>query len=293
MTAVVPPSPTDLSALQALAKNIQLLVVDIDGTIAGHSNAIAPPVLESLMKVQAIGIPVTIATGRMFCSAKRFHQAVRSPLPLIAYQGAWIQDVMAEAPMQHWKLTAPQVSYLLDYFEQPHLRDRVEVHLYIGDRLHVRDITTRTSSYSSRSGIEPIAVGDLRSTLETPSTKLLALSSDTELIQACLTELKSLVPPEPWHLTTSVATFIEATHPQANKGSAVQYLAETVMGLQSTQVMTIGDNCNDLEMLAYAGIGVAMGDAPAIVKEQANWVTGSAEEHGVAQIINALLLSDR
>ncbi len=293
MTAVVPPSPTDLSTLQVLAQDIKLLVVDIDGTIAGESNTIAPPVLDALMQVQAIGIPVTIATGRMFCSAKRFHQTVQSPLPLIAYQGAWIQDVTVEDPLQHWKLTAPQVTYLLDYFEQPHLRDRVEVHLYIGDRLHVRDITPRTSSYSSRSGIEPIAVGDLRSTLETPSTKLLALSPDIDLIQACLTELQAQVPPDPWHLTTSVATFLEVTHPQANKGSAVKYLAETVMGLQAHQVMTIGDNCNDLEMLAYAGIGVAMGDAPTIVKAQANWVTGSAEDHGVAQILNALLLKDR
>jgi Cof subfamily protein (haloacid dehalogenase superfamily) len=290
MTAVVPPSPTDLSKLQSRAQDIQLLVVDIDGTIAGESNDISPPVLEALLNVQAHGIPVTIATGRMFCSAKRFHQTVQSQLPLIAYQGAWVQDVTEDDPMQHWKLTPPQVTYLLDYFEQPHLRDRLEVHLYIGDRLHVRDITARTESYSSRSGIEPIAVGDLRSTLETAPTKLLALSSDTDLVQACLTELKSLTPPHPWHLTTSVATFLEVTHPEANKGSAVKYLAETVMGLQAHQVMTIGDNCNDLEMLAYAGIGVAMGDAPAIVKQQADWVTGSAEEDGVSQILNALLL---
>jgi Cof subfamily protein (haloacid dehalogenase superfamily) len=291
MTEFVPPSPQDWSTLQALAQEIKLLVVDIDGTISGDSNEISAPVVAALQAVQAKGIPVTIATGRMFCSAKRFHQTVQSNLPLISYQGAWIQDVTAAVPMQHWQLTPAQVSYLLDYFEQPHLRDHMDVHLYIGDRLHVREINARTEHYSSRSGIEPIAVGDLRSTLDTPSTKLLATSEDTDLVQACLTELRTLTPPDPWHLTTSVAKFLEVTHPQANKGEAVRYLAETVMGLQAHQVMTIGDNFNDLEMLVYAGIGVAMGDAPEKVKQQANWVTLSAEADGVAEILNALLLN--
>ena len=290
MTAFAQNPSIDFSTLQARAQAIRLLVVDIDGTISGQSNDISPPVLEALKAVQAKGIAVTIATGRMYSSAKRFHQLLNSTLPLIAYQGAWIQDTTSDSLLQHWKLTPIQVTYLLDYFEQPHLRDRIDVHLYIGDRLHVRDITAHTEHYSSRSGIKPVAAGDLRSTLATPPTKLLALGPDSQLIQSCLVELKTLTPPEPLHLTTSSATFLEATHPQANKGEAVRYLAESVLELESHQVMTIGDNFNDLEMLMYAGIGIAMGDAPTPVKQKADWVTVSAEEDGVAKALNALLL---
>ena len=290
MTAFDHNPSIDLSTLKARAQAIRLLVVDIDGTISGRSNDISPLVLASLKAVQAQGIAVTIATGRMYSSAQRFHRLLNSKLPLIAYQGAWIQDTGSNVLLQDWKLTPIQVTYLLDYFEQPHLRDRIDVHLYIGDRLHVRDITAQTENYSSRSGIKPVATGDLRSTLGTPPTKLLALGPDASLIQTCLAELKTLTPPEPWHLTTSSATFLEATHPQANKGEAVRYLAEDILGLQAHQVMTIGDNFNDLEMLQYAGIGVAMGDAPIRVKQQADWVTASAEEDGVAQILNTLLL---
>jgi Cof subfamily protein (haloacid dehalogenase superfamily) len=291
MTAFAQNPSIDFSTLQARAQAIRLLVVDIDGTISGQSNDISPPVLEALKAVQAKGIAVTIATGRMYSSAKRFHQLLNSTLPLIAYQGAWIQDTTSDSLLQHWKLTPIQVTYLLDYFEQPHLRDHIDVHLYIGDRLHVRDITAHTKHYSSRSGIKPVAAGDLRSTLATPPTKLLALGPDSQLIQSCLVELKTLTPPEPLHLTTSSATFLEATHPQANKGDAVRYLAERVLGLESHQVMTIGDNFNDLEMLMYAGIGIAMGDAPTPVKQKADWVTVSAEEDGVAKALNALLLN--
>ena len=291
MTAFAQNPSIDFSTLQARAQAIRLLVVDIDGTISGQSNDISPPVLEALKAVQAKGIAVTIATGRMYSSAKRFHQLLNSTLPLIAYQGAWIQDTTSDSLLQHWKLTPIQVTYLLDYFEQPHLRNRIDVHLYIGDRLHVRNITAHTEHYSSRSGIKPVAAGDLRSTLGTPPTKLLALGPDSQLIQSCLVELKTLTPPEPLHLTTSSATFLEATHPQANKGDAVRYLTESILGLESHQVMTIGDNFNDLEMLMYAGIGIAMGDAPTPVKQKADWVTVSAEEDGVAKALNALLLN--
>ena len=57
------------------------------------------------------------------------------------------------------------------------------------------------------------------------------------------------------------------------------------MGLRPENVMAIGDDFTDLEMLRYAGIGVAMGNAPAGVKASADWVTTSVEEDGVAEAV--------
>ena len=87
-----------------------------------------------------------------------------------------------------------------------------------------------------------------------------------------------------------MATFFEATHPDANKGTAVRYLAESILGLAAHNVMTIGDNFNDVEMLEYAGLGVAMGNAPDQVKAIANWVTLGVEQDGAAAAIEALVL---
>ena len=83
---------------------------------------------------------------------------------------------------------------------------------------------------------------------------------------------------------------MEVTNPFVNKGTAVRYLAEELLGLTSDNVMTIGDNFNDLEMLEYAGIGVAMGGAPQPVQAIANWVTSSVEEDGVAIAIEKFLV---
>jgi len=269
---------------------IQLLVLDIDGTIAGESNTISQRVLNTIRAAQAQGIQVAIATGRMYRSALRFHQEVCSTLPLLAYQGAWIQDPATHQLHRHWPVSKQTARQLLDYFEQPQLRTLLSVHFYINDQLYVRSFTPETQIYAERSGIQPIAVGDLRQVLTTEPTKVLALSDDTEVIDQLLGTLRRQYTPAELYLTKSVATFFEATNPLVNKGSGVRYLAEELLGLQAANVMTIGDNFNDVEMLEYAGIGVAMGNAPAEVKAVAQWVAPNVEQDGVAAAIEEFLL---
>jgi Cof subfamily protein (haloacid dehalogenase superfamily) len=239
--------------------------------------------------VQAQGIKVAIATGRMFRSARRFHQMVGSTLPLMAYQGAWIQDPTSPTPQRHWALPQSLIAELLDFLEQPEWRQALSVHCYLNDQLYVRTLTPTSQAYAARSGIVPHVIGDLR-TLPAAPTKLLALGESPALIQDLLVALKQRYHPTELYLTTSVDTFLEATNAQANKGTAVRYVAEELLGLQSENVMAIGDNFNDLEMLTYAGIGVAMGDAPDPVKAVAQWVAPSVEADGAVAAIERFLL---
>ncbi|MBW4506696.1 MAG: Cof-type HAD-IIB family hydrolase [Scytonematopsis contorta HA4267-MV1] len=273
------------------ADEIKLLVVDIDGTIAGKSNSVSPRVKDAIKQAQAKGVQVAIATGRMYRSALRFHQEIGSTLPLIAYQGAWIQDPADEKVHRHLSVPKDFCEQLLDYFEQPELKNLLSVHFYINDELYVRELTRDTKLYAKRSGINAIAVGDLRKTLSNEPTKILALCDDTEIIDKLLGNLRGLYTPAELYLTKSVATFFEATNPLVNKGTGVRYIAEELLAIKNTNVMTIGDNFNDVEMLEYAGIGVAMDDAPTEVKEVANWVTSSVEKDGVAIAIEKFLLS--
>ncbi|PSN19501.1 Cof-type HAD-IIB family hydrolase [filamentous cyanobacterium CCP5] len=277
-----------------MERDIRLLVLDIDGTIAGVSNQISPGVLAAIQAVQARGIQVAIATGRMYQSALRFHRAVESPLPLMAYQGAYIKDPRSQTLYRHSPLPRQMAMALLTYLAPLEADQALSIHLYIDDELHVRAIIDDTEAYAARSGIRPKAVGDLSQMLQLApqreTTKLLALSPDTELIADLIARLNQRYRPEELYLTRSVETFFEATHPLANKGAAVRYLAEELLDLRRDQVMAIGDNFNDVEMLRYAGLGVAMGDAPAEVCAVADWVAPSVEADGVAAAIAEYLL---
>jgi Cof subfamily protein (haloacid dehalogenase superfamily) len=282
-------APGQTAPRQTVAEDIRLLVLDIDGTIAGLSNEVSTPVLQAIESAQAKGVQVAIATGRMYRSALRFHAAIGSTLPLVAYQGALIQDPLTNTVHRHLPLSAVAALKLLDYFEQEEMRRALSIHFYINDQLYVREITPETALYCERSGIEAIAVGDLRQVVTTPPTKILALSHNTDLIDQLLTSLRQHYTPAELYFTKSVATFFEAANPLVNKGAAVRYLAEDVLGLQAENVMAIGDNFNDVEMIEYAGIGVAMGDAPPEVQSFAQWVAPSVEANGVAVAIEQFL----
>ncbi len=290
ITASNPAKPTDRAFGTA---DIQLLVVDIDGTIAGLSNTIREPVKQAILAAESRGVKVAVATGRMYRSALRFHRDIGSTLPLICYQGAWIQDHATQKRLRHLPLSKQTALQLLDHFEESHLRSLLSIHFYIDDQLYVPEITAATRIYAERAGIEPNVIEDLRRDIPGEPTKVLALCQNPGVLDGLLSSMRKRYTPAELYLTRSVATFFEVTHPLANKGDAVQYLAEELLGLQAANVMAIGDNFNDLEMIAYAGVGVAMGNAPDGVKAAADWVAPDVEEDGVAAAIEQFVLGDR
>lgn len=270
--------------------DIRLIVLDIDGTIAGESNSVREPVKQALSQAQQEGIAVTLATGRMFHSARRFYQAISGTFPLIAYNGAWIQDPLSTERHQHLPVPPAIAAQLLDALEHPDWRKQIQIHCYIDDRLYVREITAETERYIQRSGCQVTPVGDLRSLLDQPTTKVLAMGTDSQLMTQLLATLQQRFAATELHLTQSTTTFFEATHPQANKGEAVRYLAEQLLGLKPENVLAIGDNFNDREMLEYAGIGIAMGDAPDEIKAIADWVAPGVEVDGVVAALERFVL---
>jgi Cof subfamily protein (haloacid dehalogenase superfamily) len=270
---------------------IKLLVVDIDGTIAGKSNQVNPRVKAAIKAAQDRGIRVGIATGRMYKSALRFHHEIGADVPIMAYQGAWIQDPMTGITHRHQPVPVEIARELIDYFEQSHLLDRLSIHVYRDDCLYVRDINADTELYIGRSGIGVSPVADLRTVLTHQPTKILAMSEDIDLIDKLRLDLRQRYTPDQLHVTTSVPIFLETTQSGVNKASAIDYVAQELLGIAAENVLAIGDNYNDVEMIAYAGVGVAMGNAPTDVQSLADWVAPDIEADGVAVAIEKFILN--
>ena len=94
-------------------------------------------------------------------------------------------------------------------------------------------------------------------------------------------------------VTNSKPTYLEMVNPQANKGAALAYLAEK-LDIKQEEVMAIGDSNNDLDMIRYAGWGVAMGNAADKVKAAARFVTTRNDEDGVAEaVVKYVLCGER
>ncbi|WP_448380532.1 Cof-type HAD-IIB family hydrolase [Gloeomargarita sp.] len=277
------------------ARDVRLLVLDLDGTVVGEENRITPAVKAAVQAVQQRGIHVAIATGRMYRSALRFYRELNLTLPLLSYQGAWIQDPHTGTRHRHWPVAPERALELLAYFEQAEWRPHLSVHFYLDDQLYVQEMRPDTDQYAKRTLIEPIVVEDLRRVLAQATvapTKVLAVSEDPAIIEEMLNALQKRYSSQELYLTRSAPIYFEATNPKVNKGVAVRYLAEELLGLTPAQVVAIGDNYNDLEMLQYAGVGIAMGNAPLPVQQQADWVAPSVADDGVVAAIKTWVLGE-
>jgi hydroxymethylpyrimidine pyrophosphatase-like HAD family hydrolase len=183
------------------------------------------------------------------------------------------------------------VSQILDHTERLSLEGRLSVHFYVEDDLYVSNLNDASSKFFEGSTVVPIVVSDLRPLLNRATTKVMVLSDDVEIITGLSTYLKNSDSRTRIKEYKSI-TLLEAFHPTVNKRSAVRCLAEEIMALRPENVMAIGDDFADIEMLEYAGIGIAMGNAPPAVKACADWVTTTIEKDGVAKAVEKWILVD-
>jgi Cof subfamily protein (haloacid dehalogenase superfamily) len=263
----------------------KLLVVDIDGTILGDTANPTPPVLEALNQAQQAGVQLAIATGRMYRSALRFHKLLESPLPLISYQGALIKDPKDNRVYLHEPVPLEYAHEALSFLAPMD----ISLHVYLNDSLYVASLSPETVAYAKRSGVEPVVMSDLFQVLTAEPTKILAVGKNVEVMDEIFGLLKKKYQPEELYLTRSTDFFVEVAHPNASKGNAVKFLAEKVLEITADEVICIGDNFNDLEMIEYAGLGIAMEGGPSQVQDQADWVAPSVEEDGVAIAIHKFI----
>jgi Cof subfamily protein (haloacid dehalogenase superfamily) len=269
--------------------DIRLLVLDVDGTLVDESNRISQSVAHSIRSAQRRGVAIAIATGRLFQTSLPAYDSSGSTLPLICCEGAMIRDRKTGFVHRHWSLEPGVAAQMLDHTERLNSSGRLSVHFYIDDEVYVSNLNRTSINYFEGSNVEPIVVSDLRQLLDRATTKVLVLSDDRQVISRLSSELKTV------HSRTQVRqyksiTFLEAFHPAVNKRLAVSYLAEEIMALRPENVMAVGDDFTDIGMLQYAGIGVAMGNAPVEVRASADAVTTTFEKDGVARAIEKWIL---
>lgn len=269
--------------------DVRLLVLDIDGTLVDESNRIRGSVAQAIHSAQQCGVAVAIATGRLYQSSLNAYDSIGSTLPLICYEGALIREPTTGFVHRHWSLEPVVAALMLDHTERLSLSGRVSVHFYVQDNVFVSNLNGATIKYFEGSKVEPIVVRDLRQLLNRATTKMMVLSDDGQVIARLSSELENSYSRTQVKQYKSI-TLLETYHPAVNKRSAVSYLAKEVMALRPENVMAVGDDFTDIEMLQYAGIGVAMGNAPAAVKAFADWVTTTVEEDGVASAIEKWIL---
>jgi Cof subfamily protein (haloacid dehalogenase superfamily) len=234
------------------------------------------------------GVRVVLATGRMYRSALPHTESLDLDGPLICYQGAYIRDRPARdgSPgevLRHLTMPADVAREAVRWAREQGL----DPHVNRDDRLIMEVGDEEAPDYERNAGIGADFVPDLLAALDGPITKVLAVGptgTPARLLAAGRTAFL-----ERAEVTVSHPDYLEFTAPGVHKGEALTWLAGR-LGVPIAATMAIGDQFNDLEMLAMAGIGVAMGGAPPEVQAAADYVTGPIEDDGAAQAIERIVL---
>lgn len=263
---------------------IRLVALDLDGTVVGQDGSVSPGVVQAVRRVQERGILVTVATGRVYPSARRYLQELHlGEVPVITCNGA---EVWAGDGRRLWyRPLAPRAAARV---VEICLSWGVRVASFVGDEVFLVAADAGMEGYARAVGLRPRRVGGHWSALwaEAPAKITgLAHGSRVDAVRRRVAEALG----EEVVVTTSAPTYLEVLGRGVSKGAA---LAEVIrrLGISPGEVLAVGDAENDLDMLQLAGVGVAMGNAPARVQAAARHVTASWAEDGVARALERWVL---
>jgi Cof subfamily protein (haloacid dehalogenase superfamily) len=268
---------------------IRLIALDIDGTIIGDDQVVGPRTRAAIREATARGIPISLVTGRMVSSALRFARDLGLTAPIVGYQGGLIRAMPEPGSsrlgelLMHTSLAAETAREIVGWTRQ----HGMDPHLNHLERFILRTGDPNADDYSAFMGAQAEFIPDLGA-VHHPVTKVLAVGQPPLPVQ--MADLARRQFAGAADVTISHPRFLEFVAPGVSKGRALRFLARRLR-VPIGSVLAIGDQWNDLDMLAIAGHGTAMPSAPAGVRAVARYIAPPLEDEGAGRMIERLVLA--
>jgi 5-amino-6-(5-phospho-D-ribitylamino)uracil phosphatase len=274
---------------------VRLIALDIDGTLLDSAWKLPEANRAAIAEATRRGIEVALVTGRRYDFAMPIAHQIGAPLTMIVSNGAVIRTSNGETRLRHLlpretavrvlEITKPWREATAVIFDRPRENQVILEALQSGDPMR--------SAYYSRNKEFLGQANPLESCLIEDPIQVM-LSGKVQPMREAEAVLRSKMAAEKYGVAATVYesrdfSMIDVIHPSCSKGSALAEWA-TVRGLAREEVMAIGDNHNDVEMLSFAGIAVVMGNSVAELKNYGWHETASNDDCGVAAAIEQFAL---
>ncbi|NLE25669.1 MAG: HAD family phosphatase [Clostridiaceae bacterium] len=262
--------------------NYKLMAVDIDGTLINNSGELTDNTINAIRQWVEKGFIFTIASGRPIQGIEGLNKTLDLDVPFITHNGAMVVMGKSKQVLYDKKLSRNDAEQIIRLGE----KYNVTMIIWIDNKLYVPKLTERVNTYKKISGVDPIVIDNIEQLIENGVTKILwydeveRVEQFKKEIGRYLSENINFHPTRPY--------FMEFVDKNASKAIAMEKLGE-YYGIKQSEMIAVGDGFNDLSMIEYAGLGVAMANAPDEVKEKADYITLSNEEDGVAHVIHEFI----
>lgn len=265
-------------------RSIELLALDLDGTLIDKKLQIQPRVKTAIAAARAKGVRGCIVTGRMFRAAVPFARQLLFDTPVICYQGAAIIDPQSDEVLRHDCLKNETVLELIAKCKT----DQKHLQLFANDQYYVEEENEFSDLYAQLAAVRPVVVESLAIKFSAlPAMKAVVIDRPG-VVTAYRKELETAFAGKA-NVTRSYPEFIEVLNLAVNKGDALRFVAAR-LGIEMKAVMAVGDSWNDAPLLKAAGLGVAMGSAPPELRAVAAALVADYDHDGVAEAVERFVL---
>jgi Cof subfamily protein (haloacid dehalogenase superfamily) len=261
---------------------VEAVACDLDRTLIGEDAVLRPRTRAALERSRAAGIHILLVTGRMFQSVRRYALEAGLDDPVVCYQGAVVADPRSGKWLRHEPIQLELARDAIAALQE----EGFGLNCYVNDELYVAEVTPGARRYAEFQHLELHPVGDLLAWLEEPPTKLVVID-DAEVLDDLEQRMKARFDGR-LYISKSLPYFLEFAAPEVTKAAGVGFVAEH-LGFARERTVAFGDGENDVELVEWAGFGVAVENAHERVKAVADLVCPPVTEEGVAQVLEAYL----
>ena len=257
---------------------IRLLVTDIDGTLVRDDKSLPEANRQAITSLVAAGVATTLISSRPPSGMLKLAATLRLAGPMAAFNGGTLFDTNGMIRFAY-RLKAADAAAMVRLLNRPGVARWV----YADGAWFAAGLDNpHLARERLAAALEPVIRNDFAG-LDGRIDKIVGVSDDQELLARLEEQAKAMIGPRAT-IMRSHPYYLDITHRLANKGDGIAALAKA-FGVELAQVAALGDMVNDLPMFARAGLSVAMGQAPACVRNAASAIATTNEEDGVAEAI--------
>lgn len=261
--------------------NFKLIAADMDGTLLNDNKIITEETLRVIKAAVKGGAVFVFSTGRPPVAVSAYQRLIGTAFPVIAYNGAMILDGSGKIIFEQ-SLSSEATRSILRHAS----RYNTTACIWSHNRLFVNKLNSRAARYKINVMTEPLLCTDEEAIIREGITKILWFDTP-ERSAMFQRELAGKLPADT-SFCPSTPEYLEFFNSGVSKGLSLRRLADS-LGIKREEIIAFGDNFNDLEMLEYAGLGVAMANAPEEVKAAADFVTRNNNDDGVGYALSHFL----
>ncbi len=253
----------------------RLCAIDLDDTLLGPDHAVSARNIAAVRAVVAKGVIVVIASGRMHEATLRFVEQMGLETPIISYNGAMVKNPHTGETWLHERIAGDVASQVMDF-----ARDEcLQFNYYLDDHFYSAAYTPWAKLYHDRTQAPIEILPELYETLRGTSPTKMIIVDSKERTDGLLAPFRERFGAG-LYVTKSNDEYLEMMPPQANKGAALALVAGK-FGVTSAQTIAFGDSYNDIPMMSWAGLSLAVGNAKPETKAAASRTIETNAEDGV------------